>query len=50
MTDCFYLQDSRQIVGNDMMWWAKDGLGYTSDVSKAEVFTKEDAQRHHNGR
>lgn len=49
MSDQFYLQDSRQIVGNDMMFWALAG-GYTSDVSKAEVFTREKAQRQHNCR
>lgn len=49
-SDQFYLQDSRQIVGNDMMWWAKGGNGYTSDVSKAEVFTRERAQRQHSDR
>lgn len=49
VTDQFYLQDSRQIVGNDMMWWALGG-GYTSDVSKAEVFTRDEAQRQHNRR
>ncbi len=43
MSDLFYLQDTRQIVGNDMMWWAKDGRGYTTDVSKAEVYTRKEA-------
>jgi len=44
--DClYYVQDTRQIVGNDLMWWAIDGKGYTSDLSKAEVWTKEDAFR-----
>lgn len=33
----YYLQDKRQYVGNDMLWWAKDGAGYTTDVSKAAV-------------
>ena len=41
------MQDTRQIAGNDMMWWAKGGKGYTSDLSKAEVFTKEAADRQH---
>lgn len=38
----FYLQDKRNYVGNDILFWAKGG-GYTTDVSKAEVFTKERA-------
>lgn len=27
------------------MWWAKDGNGYTTDVSKAHVYTREIAFR-----
>lgn len=46
----FYLQDTRQIVGNDLMWWAKDGRGYTCDVSKAEVYSKEKAFTQHKSR
>lgn len=45
MSDLYYLQDKRTILGNFMMFW-RDGGGYTSDVSKAEVFTKEEAFRH----
>lgn len=40
MAELYYLQDSRDYVGNCMLFWAVDG-GYTSDVSKAEVMTKE---------
>ena len=39
----YYVQDTRQIVGNDLMWWAIDGKGYTSDISRAEVWGKEEA-------
>jgi len=46
----FYLQDSRSYVGNDVLWWAKDGRGYTTDLSKAHIYTKEDAQRQHDSR
>lgn len=38
----FYLQDSRGIVGNNLMFWGKDG-GYTSDISSARVFSEDDA-------
>ncbi len=47
MADLYYLQDSRSYCGNDVFWWAKDGNGYTTDLSKAHVFAKEDAVRHH---
>lgn len=52
MSDLFYMQDSRGsgTVGNDILWWAKDGMGYTTDITKAHVFTKEEAQGQHNCR
>lgn len=42
--DLWYLQDTRSYVGNDVLWWAAAG-GYTTDVSKAEAFTRDDAFR-----
>jgi hypothetical protein len=36
----YYMQDSRQYVGNSMYWWAKDAKGYTCDIRKAHIFTK----------
>jgi hypothetical protein len=51
MSELFYLQDSRSYVGNDVLWWAQKGqCGYTTDLRKARVFTKEEAQNYHNGR
>lgn len=47
MKEAFYLQDSRTFVGNDVLWWAKDGKGYTTDLSKAEKYTKDEALRMH---
>lgn len=41
MSELFYVQDKRQIVGNSMSWWKKDGYGYGCDIRQAEVFTKE---------
>jgi len=49
MKDLYYLQDSRQYVGNDVLFWAKAG-GYTTDVSKAEVFSKDKAASMHRAR
>jgi len=45
--DEFYLQDSRSYVGNDMLFWAADGKGYTTDMRKAEVYTREKALAQH---
>jgi hypothetical protein len=39
----FYMQDNRQYVGNDISWWAKSGAGYTTDVTKAEVWEERPA-------
>ena len=41
----FYLQDSRSYVGNNVLWWAKNNKGYTTDLSKAEIYPKEQAAR-----
>jgi hypothetical protein len=43
--DEWYLQDTRSYVGNDVVFWAKDGRGYTTDVSKAHVYTRDAAFR-----
>jgi len=50
MSEKYYLQDSRSYVGNDVLWWAKNGKGYTTDLIKAEVYTKEEAIKLHNSR
>ena len=50
MSDLFYLQDSRASLGSQAMFWALNGCGYTSNVSKAQSYTKEQAQSQHNGR
>lgn len=50
MSSLFYLQDSRSYVGNDVLWWAKDNKGYTTDLRKAELYTLEEANRMHQQR
>lgn len=40
----FYVQDSRSYVGNAVLWWAKDGSGYVTDISKAHKYTWEEIQ------
>lgn len=48
MTNQFYLQDSRDhaYVGDGLSFWAKDGKGYVTDLSKAQLYTLEQAQGH----
>ena len=47
--DKFYLQDNRTHVGNDILFW-REGGGYTTDVSEAEVMTKRMAFRRNQNR
>ncbi len=47
MSQLFYLQDSRGYVGNDMLFWAKGGNGYTTDLRKAEIYSREEAYQQH---
>jgi hypothetical protein len=50
-SDCmYYLQDSRQYVGNAILWWAKDGAGYTCSIEKAHVYTFAEAYNQHTER
>ena len=39
----YYLQDSRSVVGNFLLFWAKDRRGYTTDIDKAHEFTLAEA-------
>lgn len=50
MSDLFYLQDSRSYVGNDVMWWALGGNGYTTDLRLAQTYTREEALAMHQAR
>jgi hypothetical protein len=43
MDDLFYLQDARDHAGNYILWWAKNGAGYTADIAKAHIYSKEEA-------
>lgn len=31
----YFIQDTRQYVGNCVLWWAKDGAGYTTHLDEA---------------
>ncbi len=41
----WYVQDKRSYVGNDIKWWGVNSAGYTCNLSKAHVFTKQQAFR-----
>ena len=39
----YYLQDSRSVVGNFLLFWAKGNRGYTTDIDNAQECTLEEA-------
>lgn len=41
----FYVQDTRQLVGNALLWWRKGGQGYGCNLDEAEVFTEHAARQ-----
>ena len=41
--EMYYIQDSRSFIGNSVIWWGIDSKGYTTDISKAGKYTKDEA-------
>lgn len=39
----YVVQDSRSLTGDRLMFWAKDGAGYTSNLDAAHRYTREQA-------
>lgn len=37
----YYVQDTRQIVGNCVLWWCPDSNGYTTQLNEAGLYTRE---------
>lgn len=46
----YLLQDSRGCTGNNMMFWALDGNGYTTNLDKSEPYSRETALRQNDSR
>jgi len=40
--ELFYVQDSRSYVGNSVLWWGLNNKGYTTELNKAQKYTKEE--------
>jgi len=38
----YYVQDTRNYVGNDMLWWGKGSSGYVTNIDQAEIYTEEE--------
>jgi len=49
-TKQYYLQDSRGNVGENLMFWAPAGAGYTSNIDNAALFSEEAAFTQHESR
>lgn len=41
-TELYYIQNGW--VGNAILWWAENSRGYTTDITKAGKYTREEAQ------
>ena len=37
----YYVQDTRQMVGNCVLWWCPEGKGYTTQLDQAGLYTKD---------
>ena len=40
----YYVQDIRQMVGNCIMWWAKNRQGYTCNLKEAGLYCGDDVE------
>lgn len=38
--EVYLVQDNRSYVGNSVLWWALNGNGYTTDIDRAQTYTK----------
>ncbi|HAT7708281.1 TPA: hypothetical protein JAX41_004735 [Enterobacter roggenkampii] len=48
--ELYYLQDSRNFSGNDLLWWGRNGAGYVTDLRKAQTFTRLEALQQNTAR
>ena len=46
MNKLYFLQDTRTMVGNCMVFWRKNCRGYTTNLEDAQTFTIEEALSH----
>lgn len=45
MSELYYLQDSRDYVGDYMLFWRKEDRGYTTDPAQAQTYTEDELKR-----
>jgi hypothetical protein len=44
--EMYYIQDNRGYVGNSVLWWGYDGNGYTTELNKAQKYSREEVIKH----
>ena len=50
MNDQYYMQDSRSLLGTNVVFHRKNGCGYGTNLDELEVYTREEAQWQHDRR
>ena len=48
--EVYLIIDKRSFVGNDVLFWNRNGSGYTTDIDKAQKYNKTEAQKLDAGR
>lgn len=49
-SNLYLIQDSRSYVGNCVLWWGPNRCGYTTDITEAGLYSKEEAEQQHRER
>jgi len=44
--ELYYIQDTRSVVGDCVLWWGPDGNGYTLNIERAGLYTYKQASSH----
>ena len=40
----YFIQDTRQVVGNCALWWRHNGCGYTTEIGEAGRYDAQEAR------
>ena len=48
--EVYLIIDKRSFVGNDVLFWNRNGSGYTTDIDKAQKYNRTEAQKLDAGR